>query len=175
MKIAVTDACIFIDLIKLKLLTNFFELPYDIHTTYDVFNELYPEQKDWLTPFESVGKLVIHNLSSRNWEEIGIQAFPKALSETDKSVLYIADTLKAILLSSDGVVRRTAEVQQIECHGIFWIFDLLLESGKITKRDAILKIKMLGKVNYYYRINDNLRNEIERRLKEWDGQLSSES
>ena len=42
MKIAVTDACIFIDLIELDLVQPFFQLRVELHTTIDVINELFP-------------------------------------------------------------------------------------------------------------------------------------
>lgn len=45
MKIAVTDACIFIDLIELDLVSPFFQLPVELHSTIDVINELYSDQK----------------------------------------------------------------------------------------------------------------------------------
>ena len=45
MKIAVTDACFFIDLYELQLTTAFFALTLDIHTSTDVFNELVSEMK----------------------------------------------------------------------------------------------------------------------------------
>lgn len=45
MKIVVTDACIFIDVIELQLTNKFFGLNLDIHTTVDVLNELYFEQQ----------------------------------------------------------------------------------------------------------------------------------
>ena len=45
-KIVVSDTNIFIDLIKLDLLGDFFSLPWDIHTTDFVISELeIPEQK----------------------------------------------------------------------------------------------------------------------------------
>ncbi len=50
MKLAITDACIFIDLIELRLTSEFFKLPIEIHTSLDVYNELYPEQKEILIP-----------------------------------------------------------------------------------------------------------------------------
>ena len=62
MKLAVTDACIFIDLIELRLTSEFFKLPIEIHTSLDVYNELYPEQKEILKAYSSVEKLKIHNL-----------------------------------------------------------------------------------------------------------------
>ena len=44
MKIAVTDACIFIDLCEVELTAPFFALHMEVHTSLDVFNEIYPEQ-----------------------------------------------------------------------------------------------------------------------------------
>ncbi len=43
MRLAVTDACIFIDLIELHITSEFFALPIEFHTSLDVFNELYPD------------------------------------------------------------------------------------------------------------------------------------
>lgn len=51
MKIAITDACIFIDLHDLDLTTAFFSLNFEIHTSLDVFNELYLAQQQPLTEF----------------------------------------------------------------------------------------------------------------------------
>lgn len=42
MKVAITDACIFIDLIELDIVTEFFQLKIELHTTVAVMNELYP-------------------------------------------------------------------------------------------------------------------------------------
>jgi hypothetical protein len=59
MKIAITDACIFIDIIELQLSSQFFGLKIEIHTSLDVFNELYIEQQELLKAYQSVGKLII--------------------------------------------------------------------------------------------------------------------
>ena len=90
MKIAVTDACIFIDILDLKLIRQFFTLPLEIHTTVDVLNELYENQEETLRVYESVGKLVVHNLTSEERQEILNTDYPKSLSMADKSVLLIA-------------------------------------------------------------------------------------
>jgi len=50
MRIAVTDACIFIDLIDLNLLDELCCLPMVIYTTIDVLHELNSEQQK-LIPF----------------------------------------------------------------------------------------------------------------------------
>ena len=41
MRIAVTDACIFIDLIELDLILDFFRLDLELHTTVEVKNALF--------------------------------------------------------------------------------------------------------------------------------------
>ena len=46
MDIAVTDACIFIDLFELGLTEIFFQLELNIHTSVDVYNEMYESQKE---------------------------------------------------------------------------------------------------------------------------------
>jgi predicted DNA-binding protein (UPF0278 family) len=50
-------------------------------------------------------------------------AMPKGLSPEDQSVIYVAQKLEAILLSSDKPVRKLAEKLSIEYHGMIWIFD----------------------------------------------------
>ncbi|MEL7601221.1 MAG: hypothetical protein AAGU18_14150 [Proteiniphilum sp.] len=62
LKIAVTDACIFIDLFDIDLITSFFGLELEVHTTSGVYFELNNEQQLVLKAYQSVNKLVIHNL-----------------------------------------------------------------------------------------------------------------
>jgi predicted nucleic acid-binding protein len=122
MKIAVTDACIFIDIHNLRLTPSFFSLPLEIHSTVDVLNELYEDHKQFLQAFVLVGKLTIHSLFEADRRLISAGDFPLGLSEADKSVIYIAANIKAILLSSDKAVRRYAKGKNIDCHGMLWVF-----------------------------------------------------
>lgn len=64
MKIAITDACIFIDLYDLDLTVSFFSLELEVHTSLDVMNELYPEQKKLLEAYISMKKLMVHNIQN---------------------------------------------------------------------------------------------------------------
>src|ERR1700761_1212585 len=104
MKIAITDACIFIDLYELDLIATFFSLTLELHTSLDVFNELYPTQRQILQAFQSVGKLSVHNITMEDRQRILAGVYPKALSENDKTVLYLAEKLGAMVLSSDKAV-----------------------------------------------------------------------
>lgn len=167
MKIAVTDACIFIDLYELQLTTKFFGLELEIHTTVDVFNELNPEQKELLLAFQSIGKLVLHNILSEDRLAIGSIPYPKGLSPSDRTVLFIAETHNAMVLSSDRTVRQSAKNRKVEYHGMLWIFDKLLESNIIDKEVAFSKLTFLSQNNFFYQNREELVNEIKKRLEMW--------
>lgn len=166
-KIAVTDACIFIDLYDLQLVTLFFYLDIEVHTTSAVLYELYSEQQQILQAYQSVDKLTVHNLQESDFLEIYSEGYPKSLSEADKSVLHIANNLNACVLSSDKALRNCAKNKTIEYHGMIWIFDKLVETSALTKKEAINKLKQLVDTNFVFRNNQHLVAEIEKRLKLW--------
>lgn len=168
MKLAVTDACIFIDLIELRLTSEFFKLPIEIHTSLDVYNELYPEQKEILKAYGSVGKLTIHNLTSSDKAEMQKIKFPKSLSDNDKTVIYLADKMEGTIISSDKAVRNFAKSKAIEYHGMLWIFDQIVEKQFLSFSDAIGKIEELFSKNIIYLNNSDLIEEKENRIKIWN-------
>ena len=149
LKIAVTDACIFIDLYDLGLVAAFFNLEIEIHTTTSVYFELYPEQQQVLKAYQTVEKLLVHNLKEQDFIEIYSEEYPKSLSETDKSVLHIANN------------------KDIEYHGMIWIFDRLVEASLLTPNEAANKLKQIVATNFVFRNNQPLVAEIEKRLKIW--------
>lgn len=167
LKIVVTDACIFIDLYDIDLTALFFNLDLEVHTTSAVLFELYPEQKQILQAWQSVDKLIVHNLQEQDYTDIYSESYPKSLSETDKSVLYVANKLNACVLSSDKVLRNCAKNKGIEYHGIFWIIDNLVQSSLLSKKDASNKLKLLFESNFIFRNNKQLVAEMEKRLKLW--------
>ncbi|MBU7570473.1 MAG: hypothetical protein KAF41_07460 [Flavobacterium sp.] len=167
MKIAVTDAYIFIDLYELELIASFFNLELEIHTTSAVYNDLYNEQQQILKAYHSVNRLILHNLKEEDFIQIYSEPYPRALSETDKSVLHIANKLNACVLSSDKAVRNCAKNKDIECHGMIWIFDRLIEANILAKKDAVNKIKQFVISNSILQSNKSLVDEIQKRLKSW--------
>lgn len=169
MKIAITDACIFIDLHDLNLTISFFSIDLELYTSLDVLNELYPEQRNLLSAFVSVGKLVIHTIQSTDRIEIMNTNYPRSLSEVDKTVLFLAKKHEAIVLSSDKVIRNYAKSKAIEHHGMLWIFDQLIEQGILTKQEASKKLKELIDCNIMYQNNSKLMKEFGKRLDRWEG------
>lgn len=159
-KIAITDACIFIDLYDLGLVASFFGLEIEIHTTTSVYFELYPEQQQVLKAYQSVNRLIIHNLTEEDFLQIHSEPYPKSLSETDKSVLHIANKLDACVLSSDKTVRNWAKNKEIEYHGMIWIFDQLLHANILTKLEAASKLKELVATNFIFQNNQPLELKL---------------
>lgn len=166
-KIAVTDANIFIDLYDLGLTKSFFNLELETHTTSAVLFELYAEQQKILQAYQSVGRLEVHNLQEQDFIEIYNENYPKSLSEADKSVLHVANKINACVLSSDKTLRNCAKNKEIEYHGMIWIFDKLVETATLTPKDAKTKLNQLVASNFLFRNNQKLVEEIEKRLKIW--------
>lgn len=167
MKIAVTDACIFIDILELEISSNFFQLDIEIHTTYEVWAELDNNQKEVLKAYRAVNKLTVHVLEAEDLSEMSKASYPRALSPPDKSVLYIAEKLDALLLSSDNVIRKYAKKEKIKIHGLFWVFDELVEKGLLTMDNACILLKQLFETNLMYKNNSKLWREAEQRINEW--------
>lgn len=166
-KIAVTDANIFIDLYDLGLTKSFFNLELEIHTTSAVLYELYSEQQEILQAYQSVGRLSVHNLQEQDFIEIYNENYPKSLSEADKSVLHVANKINVCVLSSDKTLRNCAKNKDIEYHGMIWIFDKFVETSILTPKEAKTKLNQLVASNFLFRNNQKLVEEIERRLKTW--------
>ena len=168
MRVAVTDACIFIDLIELDMITSFFQLDLELHTTVAVINELYPEQKQILEAYGSVGKLHVHNLREDDFLEMKQIAFPRGLSQEDRSVLFLAKKLGgAIVISSDKLVRDFAGKLNLPYHGIFWILDQLVDGILISKSNAIGILTRMPQVNSMFQVT-MMKKEIEKRLSLWE-------
>lgn len=167
MKIAITDACIFIDLHDLDLTTAFFQLNLEVHTTLDVYFELYQEQQKLLDAFASMKKFYLHEITHEDRLTIYETEYPRSLSDVDKTVLYLAQQQKAMVLSSDKAVRSYAKKQAINYHGILWIFDQLVQQNILSHSSASTYLEKLMELNLIYVNNRKLKSELEKRFELW--------
>lgn len=167
MKVAVTDACIFIDLIDLNIISPFFQLEIELHTTVSVMNELFKEQKQILEAYQTVKKLQVHNLGEKDFTEMEKIPFPRGLSQEDRSVIYLSKKLGgAIVLSSDKLKRNFAGSLDLPFHGIFWVLDQLIESGLLSKFNVIATLNQMPKINSMHQVG-LMKKEIEKRIQLW--------
>ncbi len=147
-KILITDANILIDLLKTGAAESFFKLEYEIYTTLAVIIECNNKQQVVLNRHIKAGRLRVNSFNTEDDEkiEILIKRYP-GLSSADCSVFYTANKLKAILLTGDRKLKKTAEEEKIEVRGIFWIFDEMLKQKIIEKTTFKQKLMKLKEVN----------------------------
>ena len=132
MKIAVTDANIFIDLIKLDLINHLFDVNLQIHTTREVFDQLHQHQQEILHIFVQRGLLFVYCFSSDEILEIYQLDMPRGLEPADRSVYYYARKLKLTVLSGDNKLRKFCISKNLEVRGILWLLEVMVNLGLIS-------------------------------------------
>ena len=169
-QIVVNDINIFIDLLEVGLLDEFFHLPWEMYTTDLVMSKLQCEnQRNALLHFKDAGKLHVAQFGFEEIIEINKlqQRFSKKtnVSLTDCSVWYYAKQNGYMMLIGDYKLRHSAIYDGIGVKGIFYVLDMLVETGTIPLEIASEKLASL------YIINPRQpKDEIEKRLKLWDGE-----
>jgi hypothetical protein len=86
MKLAVIDANIFIDLIKLQMLTLLFSIDIEIYTTKEIIDQLKDSQLEILKEFIVQEHLKVYLLTEAELEEVVSFSAPRSLDLADKSV-----------------------------------------------------------------------------------------
>jgi len=163
MKLAVTDANIFIDLIKLQMLGFLFGITMEIHTSREVVDQLNRDQAERLNDFIHAGELQVYHLTQDEMESIESMESPRSLEITDKTIVFISLKLQAMVLSGDAPLRRFCESKSLEVKGIIWLFDVFLELRLISHGEAALKMKELMSFNPRLPTAECLR-----RLERWE-------
>lgn len=160
------DANILIDLVELELLSQFFGLPYQFHTTALVFEELDTDQQKSLNLFVDSGALSVAQLSAEQLVEIdAIRISKPTLSTQDCSAYYQAKVYGGILLTSDNSLRRFAKANRQKVHGHLWVFDRMVEHETVSKEMASMKLQELcSQINLHLGLP---REECELRYERW--------
>ena len=144
MRVAVKDANILIDLIESDLLGLWFKLGVETYISDLVQLEIHDErQARTLQAFVDAGLLIVESLSPDELQESVIKHTKHRISIEDASALILAQKKKAMLLSGDSTLRKTAEAEGIDVHGVLWVFDRLVEKALLTPADAIAKLQAL--------------------------------
>ncbi|GAO42303.1 hypothetical protein [Flavihumibacter petaseus] len=163
-RVAIQDANILIDLIKIDLFTHCIELEFLFSTTQLVFEtELNDHQVKSLRRYIESGKFTIIEISEVELLEIQLMGEEDGrLSLQDWSTLYYSQKTGALLLSGDRVLRKVSEAKGIEVCGVLWIFDQLVGYAVISSADAHRYLNELMKHNKRLPAA-----ECQRRLDDW--------
>lgn len=145
MQIVVNDTNLFIDLIHAELIEQFFQLPFEVHTTDFVVGEIEePEQEEIINGLIVSGRLVVAGSTFDEVEEIMLlQEMVNKLSVPDCSVWHYSKKNNYTLLTGDNLLRKTAAKDQIVVKGLLFIFDELVRLELISPDVACIKLKFL--------------------------------
>jgi len=163
MRITVKDASILIDLAEGDLLGLWFQLQIETHTTDLVLSEV-KQESQWqrVSPFVDAKLLQVHATTAQEISAVVLFAQAHGLSLPDASGVFLARRLQACLLTGDRRLRRMAETEEIETHGLLWIMDRLVERDVLPKADAAQRLeKMVASGSRLPRV------EYEARLRAW--------
>jgi predicted nucleic acid-binding protein len=162
MRIAITDANVFIDLFEIRWLEHLFHLPLEIVTTLEVFNELNTNQQQSLSQWQMSGQLRIVEILLSEHPKVLEIGDSRRLSFTDRTVLYIALRDKLMVLTGDNIIRKNAEKLGLEVHGLLWIFDSLVENQAVPPIEAARALQALLRINDWLPIDECIK-----RLEKW--------
>jgi predicted nucleic acid-binding protein len=164
MRLVVTDASIFFDLIKIEALDLFFQLDLEFHTSAIVMDECRDADRVQLESYVQRRKLHVADYTKEELHDVEHTGTRKGLSPADRSVLYTAKQLSGIVLTSDRAMRLECEEMSIECHGSLWCVKELHEKSKCDAKQALGLLRELQRVNLWLP-----KKELEELIKELGG------
>jgi predicted nucleic acid-binding protein len=149
MIVVVTDVSVLFDLFEIQAIAMFFALDLEIYTTDIVYNEIL--DKDQIVVFEEYkndGKLIILDFDSEEESAIaGFKTNRMFKSLADKTILWKAIQMKAVLLTCDGKLRDEAIEQKLTVHGSIWVIEQMVKEGVVSEKEAALLLEALMKAN----------------------------
>lgn len=157
----VSDTSVLVDLDRGGILNALFQLPFDIGVP-DVLYDL--ELKDWEGP-----NLIAAGLKVMVLDGDGValaqryRGHDPRLSLPDAFALALAKTENHILLAGDASLRKLAEIEEVEVHGVLWVIDAL-DGHKVLSGVELLQGLMLIAEHPRCRLP---KGEIQQRLKRY--------
>lgn len=166
MKIAIKDANVFIDLEIAGLFDLWFQLDIETHTSVFIQDELETGGHHQALAYFASGQVISHDFDFVEMTQVNglMQEVNKAAGFNDCSVLYLAEKLKASLLSGDNALRRSAERRGVEVRGTLWVFDELVSRHLLKPTVAAQKLR--------YLLQEERRlpqRECRTRIEQWEG------
>ncbi len=138
----VSDTSVLIDLQRGGILHTIFQLPFDIGVPDVLFER---ELKGWVGPaLEPLGLKIL----SLDGDGVALaQAYRShepRLSLPDSFALALAKIGAHILLAGDASLRSLAAAEDVECHGVLWVFDALEEHEVIEPRALLTALSAIA-------------------------------
>ena len=134
MNVLVSDTSVLVDLERGALLEASFRLPFRF-TVPDLLYER--ELKDWRGAELIRLGLAVEELDGGGVSRaLAYRQRAQALSLPDCFALALAQTRSWTLLSGDSALRRLAEDEGLECHGVLWLLDEMYTAAAVSVREV---------------------------------------
>lgn len=168
MRVLVADTSVIVDLERGELLP----LAFQIEATFAVPDVLFERE---LRP-HSGERLLELGLCIESLDGDGValaQAYRRerrVLTVADSFALALAKRSGWILLSGDGALRELAKREEVECHGVLWLLDLLEAANPSPRqalRDGLQQIVSHKKCRLP-------KSEVEQRLRRYEAALEQD-
>ena len=161
--LVIQDANIIIDLHNAGILEQWFQLGIPTLTSDMVEQELQAgSQWEGVKVFIESNELEVVSFTADEVLQIYSIKNQCAVSLPDCSVIYLSQKESSRLLTGDRRLRKVAEGLEIQCGGVLWVFDLLIERGILSGQLASSALEQM--------IEEGSRlpiNEVDKRLKFW--------
>lgn len=154
--IAINDANLFIDLCEVQLIPAFFGLPLAFHTTQLILSELETEQILQLHPFIENSSLYVRHLSREEIENLDtLSLHSRKLSRQDLSVYFYAREIgDCMILTGDNRLRKEAQRQGFEVHGILWVLEQIVNHQLLPPKEVASALLDLMLVNAWLPVKE---------------------
>jgi predicted nucleic acid-binding protein len=169
MKVIVHDASVLIDLATADLLGPWFGLGFETVITRMVWGEINRKsQKEKIQPYIDSGQLKIASLGAEAITSVALlqSELPPDISIEDASALFVALSRKGILLTGEKTLRKSAKERGVEVHGLLWVFDILIERGRMLASIAADRLEHLAAL----RTSRLPMDDCHERIKKWRNQ-----
>jgi len=147
MRIVVTDANIFFDLIGIGALDAFFQLEHEVHTTALIVDEFSDEDRAALQAFIDRRALHIRTFNEDELKLVQGTGRRKGLRPPDRSILVRARELSGVVLTGDGDIRKECAEMKLECHGILWCINELHRNEQFDAARCLELLDVLEGIN----------------------------
>ena len=142
-RIAVKDANVFIDLESMGILDLWFQLGYETLTSSFIADELRKGSHSQSLAYIESGHILCVTLELIDFYPLYEELEESGLSAADVSVLHLAVSREALLLTGDGRLRTESSARRIEYHGSLWILEQLVEEEILEPIIAAQKLEYL--------------------------------
>lgn len=143
MRLLVTDANIFIDLVHLGVIEAFFRLPFEIHTSDIVWDEISAHHP----AFEGMS-VHVHSVEPDEMKTfLRLNEHYPGLGMADCSVIYFSELLQGICLTGDGTLRKIVQTRGQEVHGILFVVKQFAECRIYTFTECGDILQQLKRIN----------------------------